>query len=101
MAPQLTATEGPWRRGLAAWIARAAISFPVPDSPSMRTVESNGATCSISRLTAAIDDDDPVGHITPSNSLGHAALRSSALRATPSLCAPMHSTVCTTHLSLG
>src|SRR6185503_10766296 len=40
IAPQLTATKGRWRRGLAAWIARAAISFPVPDSPSMRTVES-------------------------------------------------------------
>ena len=42
MAPQLTATNGRWRRGLAAWMARAAISFPVPDSPSMRTVESYG-----------------------------------------------------------
>ena len=40
IAPQFTATKGRWRRGLAAWIARAAISFPVPDSPSIRTVES-------------------------------------------------------------
>ena len=38
MAPQLTATNGRWRRGLAAWMARAAISLPVPDSPRMRTV---------------------------------------------------------------
>src|SRR6185369_345915 len=49
------------------------------------------------RLTAAIDDDAPVGSMTPSLSRGYAdALRSSALRATCSPCAPMHSTVCTT-----
>jgi hypothetical protein len=35
MAPQLTATNLPGRR-LAAWIARARSSLPVPDSPSIR-----------------------------------------------------------------
>ena len=37
MAPQLTATKGREARGLAAWMARATNSFPVPDSPKMST----------------------------------------------------------------
>ncbi len=38
-AAQDMATNGPWRRGLSAWIARASSSLPVPLSPSTRIVE--------------------------------------------------------------
>ncbi len=34
MAPQLTVTKGFAARSLAAWMARATISLPTPDSPS-------------------------------------------------------------------
>ncbi len=34
-----TATNGPWLRGLSAWIARASSSLPVPLSPRIRIVE--------------------------------------------------------------
>ena len=38
MAAQFSSTNGPSARGPAAWIARAASSFPVPVSPVKRTV---------------------------------------------------------------
>ncbi len=37
MAPQLTVTKGLLARSLAAWMARATISLPTPDSPSSTT----------------------------------------------------------------
>src|SRR5688572_19478028 len=80
---------------MAAWIARRAISLPVPDSPRMSTVESYGATCWISRFTAPTAGETPVGSCTPSMMTALALLRSSALRATPSPCAPKHSSDCT------
>ena len=49
-AAQLMETNGLSRRGLREWIARAAISFPVPLSPVMRTVESVVATFSMRRI---------------------------------------------------
>jgi len=42
IALQSTTTNGPSGRPLASWIARAASSLPVPDSPSISTVASVG-----------------------------------------------------------
>ena len=44
MAPQFTATQGPWLRWLQACRARATSSLPVPDSPVMSTGAMLGAT---------------------------------------------------------
>jgi hypothetical protein len=44
VAPQSTATKGPALRPLAAWIARATNSLPVPLSPTTSTVASVSAT---------------------------------------------------------
>src|SRR5439155_1057766 len=44
MAPQLTGMKGRSARGLAAWMARATSSLPVPLSPMMRMVASVTAT---------------------------------------------------------
>ncbi len=54
MAPPLTATKGCAARGLAWWMALAISSFPVPDSPSMSTVASLGATRATSSSTRCI-----------------------------------------------
>ena len=37
IAPQLTGTNGPSRRGPDSWISRATSSLPVPESPEMCT----------------------------------------------------------------
>jgi hypothetical protein len=47
-AAQFRAKNGPFARSLFSWIARATSSFPVPDSPRMRTLAVVGATASIS-----------------------------------------------------
>ena len=47
MAAQFSFTNGGCRRLLFLWIACAISSLPVPVSPSMRTVESVGATIRI------------------------------------------------------
>ena len=47
-------TIGMWRRGLAAWMARATSSLPVPLSPKISTVVSVAATISISSSTRRI-----------------------------------------------
>jgi hypothetical protein len=52
IAAQLSATKGPPRRGDRPWTARAKSSFPVPLSPSSRTVLSVGATRSSRRREA-------------------------------------------------
>jgi len=44
IAPQLTGMKGRSARGLAAWMARATSSLPVPLSPMMRMVASVTAT---------------------------------------------------------
>jgi len=44
IAAQFTLMKLPFLRPLNSWIARATSSFPVPVSPSTRTVESVGAT---------------------------------------------------------
>ena len=51
---QLTATKRRSRRSLAAWMARATSSFPVPVSPSIRTVVGDGATRATSASTSRI-----------------------------------------------
>src|SRR5262245_41761582 len=61
MAPQLIATNGRLRRGLASWIARAATSLPVPDSPRMRTLESWAAIGRINAPLSRIAGELPVG----------------------------------------
>ena len=40
---------------------RATISLPVPDSPRISTLVSNGATCSISRCTSRMAREVPLG----------------------------------------
>ena len=45
IAPQLTATYGPCFRALNWWTMRGMDSFPVPLSPSTRTLMSVVATC--------------------------------------------------------
>jgi len=52
MAAQLTAMNGLARRGDRSWIPRATSSLPVPDSPSISTVEVTGAICSILTSTS-------------------------------------------------
>ena len=42
IAPQLIGTNGRSRRGEASWMARATTSLPVPDSPRISTLLSNG-----------------------------------------------------------
>src|SRR5437667_2454189 len=59
-AAQFTATNGLPRRGERSWIPRATSSFPVPDSPSIRTVEVTGAICSILTSTSWIGGDSPM-----------------------------------------
>ncbi len=61
IAPQLTATKGRLRRGLASWIARATTSLPVPDSPRTSTLDSCAATCEIRRQTSRIERELPEG----------------------------------------
>src|SRR2546422_368639 len=53
IAPQLTDTNGPLRRGLSSWNARATSSLPVPLSPVTRTVESLSAALRIVLLCGA------------------------------------------------
>src|SRR3989475_1531716 len=60
IAAQFTATNGLLRRGERSWIPRATSSFPVPDSPSIRTVDVTGAICSILTSTSWIAEDSPM-----------------------------------------
>ncbi len=60
MAPQLTATKGPFLRGLRRWISRAISSLPVPVSPVTRMEMSVAATLSILRKMSFIGSHDPM-----------------------------------------
>ena len=60
MAAQLIATKGRSRRGESWWMARAKSSFPVPDSPCSKTVESVGATRWIALDTSTIRGESPM-----------------------------------------
>ena len=51
MAAQLTSMNGPCRRGLAAWMARATSSLPLPFSPVISTRAAVGPTLSIRART--------------------------------------------------
>ena len=52
IAATFTPMKGPWARGLAAWIACASTSLPVPVSPSSSTVVSTCAARRAWRLTS-------------------------------------------------
>ncbi len=65
-APQLTETRGPFARGLAAWIAWAISSFPVPVSPSSRT----GASAFAARRTSSATGRSPLLQPTMGSSRG-------------------------------
>ena len=52
MSATSTSAKGPWARALAAWMARARSSLPVPVSPSSRTVESACAARRAWRFTS-------------------------------------------------
>ncbi|MCY1288356.1 hypothetical protein D9M69_368970 [compost metagenome] len=60
MAPQLMAMNGPLRRLEASWIACAASSLPVPDSPEMNTGASLCATLASERNMARIAAHSPI-----------------------------------------
>jgi len=62
MAAQLNLIKVRFLRGLRLWTARETSSFPVPVSPSSKTVESVGATvrtCSFTRWIAALEPTRP------------------------------------------
>ena len=58
-AAQLSATNGPSARFEAWWMNRATTSFPVPDSPTRRTVVSVEATCVAALSTSCHCGDGP------------------------------------------
>ncbi len=51
MAAQFTATKRPFERRDFRWMKRAISSLPVPDSPVIMMLASDGATCSARRIT--------------------------------------------------
>ena len=59
-AAQFTATKGAFSRPEWAWMKRANISLPVPDSPEMSTVALDGATCRARARTRATDGWEPM-----------------------------------------
>ncbi|MNK91335.1 hypothetical protein D3C87_1114290 [compost metagenome] len=60
MAPQLIATNGPLRRLDASWIACAASSLPVPDSPEIKTGASLWATLASERNITRMTLQSPI-----------------------------------------
>ena len=60
IAAQFTRTNGRSRRSLAAWIAAATSSLPVPDSPVISTRASVGATRAIIARTCSIAGLSPI-----------------------------------------
>ena len=65
MAPQLTETNGPSRRGPSWWIAWATSSFPVPLSPVIMTVEVESAALRIMASTSSIAELRPTNFANP------------------------------------
>src|SRR5207253_3100924 len=65
MAAQFTAMNGPALTRLRAWISLATSSFPVPDSPVIKTFTSVWATRSINANTFFIAVDDPINRPMP------------------------------------
>ena len=59
-AAQFTATKGAFSRPEWAWMKRANISLPVPDSPEMSTVALDGATWRARARTRATDGWEPM-----------------------------------------
>lgn len=83
MAPQFTATMGPWARWLQACRARATSSLPVPDSPCTSTGAMPRATLAMRCLTACMAGDSPTmaSSAPPPLSTGLAADAAEGLRA--------------------
>src|SRR5215510_10647651 len=71
MAAQFTAMNGLPARGLARWMRRASTSLPVPDSPTISTVQSVPAT---RRARSTIRRDDASTATGGSNSLNDSVL---------------------------
>src|SRR5690242_3023521 len=71
MAAQLTAMNGLLARGLARWMRRASTSLPVPDSPTISTVQSLPAT---RRARSTIRRDDASTATGSSDSLNDSML---------------------------
>src|SRR2546425_738471 len=67
MPPQLSGTNGPPRRRLARWTACAKSSFPVPDSPRMRSGSSRSAKRSASTIAARIAGLSPITSPNPND----------------------------------
>ena len=59
MSATSTATKGPFARGLAAWIAWASTSLPVPVSPSSSTAVSDCAARRAWRFTSIAAGEPP------------------------------------------
>ncbi len=59
IAPQLTGTNGPSRRGPDSWISRATSSLPVPESPEMCTGAWLRATLAIISRSSSMGFDRP------------------------------------------
>ena len=66
IAPQLTGTNGPAARPEHSCSAFATSSFPVPLSPTIKTVESLGPSSLISSRRALIDGLSPIILFSPS-----------------------------------
>jgi hypothetical protein len=87
-APQLTATNGPLRRGLKEWMVRATLSLPVPVSPRIKTVlglaATAGKTSNTFCMTGLRLTRSPMRH-RPSNSRRNAStsLKSRKVSAPP------------------
>ena len=75
IAAPLILRNGPSRRPLIRWIARATSSFPVPVSPVIRTEKGDAAAFSITFRTSSqagepptIPNHSPAGALAPSRS---------------------------------
>ncbi|KGD22297.1 hypothetical protein DO70_5104 [Burkholderia pseudomallei] len=63
IAPQLTGTNGPRRRGLMSWRSLATISLPTPLSPTINTLARVAATFSILCNSAWIRHELPCSRL--------------------------------------
>ena len=77
MAAQFSATNGPAARRERRWMCRASTSLPVPDSPVIRMLASDAATCSARRTAASIAGSRAImACVSPDAASRMAAIRS-------------------------
>ena len=88
MDPELTVTKAFPARGLRWWIAWATSSLPVPDSPSIRIVDFDGAAIRTSSKTRCIGADFPTIRSRPRR-WKSSARRRRVLLGEPTLLAPL------------